>query len=93
MWFKRDSRNNVAIYVSTSLHGMEVHILDTIKLFLLVKYWIKNKLYKNYSLLWTYNFDFLYNLFLIQYFTKRNNFMVSSLHGVTKLSDISVTAE
>ena len=25
---------------------MKVHILDTIKLFLLVKYWIKNKLYK-----------------------------------------------
>ena len=27
---------------------MKVHILDTIKLFLLVKYWIKNKLYKKY---------------------------------------------
>ena len=50
---------------------MKVHILDTIKLFLLVKYWIKNKSYKKkivyyYCLLlldlgfdsWTYNFNF-----------------------------------
>ena len=28
---------------------------------------------------WTYNFKFLYNLSLIQYFTKRNNFMVSRI--------------
>ena len=28
---------------------------------------------------WSYNFNFFYNLFLIQYFTKKNNFMVSRI--------------
>ena len=37
----------------------------------MIDLWFKNS--------WTYNFNFLYNLFIIQYFTKRNNFMVSRI--------------
>ena len=60
----------------------KVHIQDTIKLFLLVKYWSSAELsiitwFRIVEL--TFLIFCSYNLFLIQYFTKINNFMVSRI--------------
>ena len=47
---KNSSIDNCASPKGVMMDVMKVHILDTIKLFLLVKYWIKNKLYKKLKL-------------------------------------------